>query len=162
MSNRIVLGKVAPGAYKAMIAFDKYLETTRLTGTHKDLIKIRASQINGCAFCIDMHTRDARAIGETEQRIYALNAWRETPFFTPEERAILALTEEVTLIHQHVADKTYNEAAALFDEEYLGQIITAAIVINAWNRVGIATGMQPAADSPAAHAAPAATAAAHA
>ena len=145
MSQRIVLGKVAPGAYKAMIAFDKYLETTRLTATHKDLIKIRASQINGCAFCIDMHTRDARAVGETEQRIYALNAWRETPFFTPEERAILAITEEVTLIHKHVADKTYNEAAALFDEEYLGQIIMAAIVINAWNRVGIATGMQPAA-----------------
>jgi AhpD family alkylhydroperoxidase len=148
MSTRIVLGKVAPGAYKAMVAFDKYLETTRLSATHKDLIKIRASQINGCAYCIDMHTKDARAIGETEQRIYALNAWRETPFFSPEERAILALTEEVTLISNHVADKTYNEAAAFFDEEYLGQLIMAMIVINAWNRVGIATGMQPAADTP--------------
>ena len=115
MSTRILLGKADPTAYKAMIAFDKYLETTRLSATHKDLIKIRASQINGCAYCIDLHTKEARAIGETEQRIYALSAWRETPFFTPQERAILALTEEVTLINNHVSDKTYNEAAALFD-----------------------------------------------
>jgi AhpD family alkylhydroperoxidase len=150
MLQRIVLGKVALDAYKAIIAFDKYLETTRLSDTHKDLIKIRASQINGCAYCIDKHAKDARAIGETEQRIYALNAWRETPFFTAEERAILALTEEVTLISNHVSDKTYNEAAALFDEEYLGQLLMAMIIINAWNRVGIATGMQPAANAPAA------------
>jgi len=152
MSQRIVLGKADPNAYKAMIAFDKYLETTRLSANHKDLIKIRASQINGCAYCIDLHTRDARAIGETERRIYALSAWRETPFFTPQERAILALTEEVTLISNHVSDKTYNEAAALFDPEYLGQLLMAIIIINAWNRVGIATGMQPAANAPAAKA----------
>lgn len=149
MSQRIVLGKAAPEAYKAMIAFDKYLATTRLSDNHKDLIKIRASQINGCAYCIDLHTKDARVNGETEQRIYALNAWRETPFFTPQERAILALTEEVTLISNHVSDKTYNEAAALFDAEYLGQLLMAMIVINAWNRVGIATGMQPAATNAA-------------
>src|ERR1700744_5660274 len=124
MSTRIKMNEVEPPAYKAMFAMEKYLESTRLTRTHKDLIKIRASQINGCAYCIDMHTRDARKAGETEQRIYALNAWRETPFFTPEERAILALTEEITLIsHNHVSDKTYNEAAALFDEQYLSQII---------------------------------------
>jgi alkylhydroperoxidase family enzyme len=91
-----------------------------------------------------MHTRDARKAGETEQRIYALNAWRETPFFTPEERALLALTEEVTLISNHVSDKTYEEAARLFDEQYLAQIILAIININGWNRIGIATALSPA------------------
>lgn len=148
MSTRIKLGKAEPAAYKAIISFDKYLESTRLTPIHKNLIYVRASQVNGCAFCIDKHTKEARAAGETEQRIYALNAWRETPFFTPEERAVLALTEEITLIADHVADKTYNEAAALFDEEYLAQLIMAAIIINAWNRVGIATAMQPVAPQP--------------
>ncbi|GGB02960.1 carboxymuconolactone decarboxylase family protein [Puia dinghuensis] len=145
MSTRLKLGKAEPAGYKAIIDFDKYLQTTRLTATHKDLIKIRASQINGCAYCIDLHAKEARQAGESEQRIYALTAWRDTPFFTPEERAILALTEEITLISNHVSDKTYNEAAALFDEQYIGQIIMAAIVINAWNRIGIATAMSPAA-----------------
>jgi AhpD family alkylhydroperoxidase len=143
MSTRIKIGKVEPNAYKAMIAFDKYLETTRLTPIQKNLIKIRASQINGCAYCVDKHTKEAREVGESEQRIYALSVWRETPFFTPEERAILALTEEVTLIGGRVSDNTYNEAAALFDEGHLAQIIMAVIVINAWNRIGVATGMQP-------------------
>jgi AhpD family alkylhydroperoxidase len=143
MSKRILLGKADPNAYKALKGLDAYLETTRLSATQKDLIKIRASQINGCSYCIDKHTKEARAIGETEQRIYALNAWRETPFFTPEERAVLALTEEVTLIQNHVSDKTYNEAAALFDEEYLAQLLMAMIIINAWTRVGIATAMSP-------------------
>ena len=144
MSTRIKINQVEPAGYRAMMEMGKYVESTRLTQTHRDLIKIRASQINGCAFCIDMHTRDARKAGETEQRIYALNAWRETPFFTPEERAILGLTEEVTLISNHVSDHTYQQAAELFDEQYLGQIIMAIININGWNRIGIATGMSPA------------------
>ncbi len=139
-----MIGKADPAAYKAMLALDKYLETTRLSATHKDLIKIRASQINGCAYCINKHTKEAREAGETEQRIYALNAWHDTPFFTPEERAILALTEEITLITNHVSDDTYNAAAALFDEEYLAQLMMAAIIINAWTSIGIATAMQPA------------------
>ena len=143
MSTRIKLGKVEPPAYKAMIALDKYLETTRLSATHKNLIWIRASHLNGCSYCVDKHTKEARAAGETEQRIYALRVWRETPFFTPEERAILALTEEVTFISDRVSDKTYDEAAALFDEQYLGQVLMAAIIINAWNRIGVATGMSP-------------------
>ena len=143
MSTRIKINEVEPAGYRAMFAMEKYLESTRLTRTHKDLIKIRASQVNGCAYCIDMHTRDARKEGETEQRIYALNAWRDTPFFTPEERALLALTEEVTLISNHVSDSTYSEAARFFDEQYLGQVIMAIIGINAWNRIGIATGMSP-------------------
>jgi AhpD family alkylhydroperoxidase len=144
MSTRIKINQVEPAAYRAMVAFDSYIGTTGLTQVHKDLIKIRASQINGCAYCIDLHTRDARKAGETEQRIYALSAWRETPFFTPEERAILALTEEVTFINNHVKDSTYEAAAGLFSEQYLAQIIMAIISINAWNRIGIATGMSPA------------------
>jgi AhpD family alkylhydroperoxidase len=144
MSNRIKINQADPAAYKAMLALEHYVESTGLTTKHKDLIKIRASQINSCAYCIDMHTRDARKAGETEQRIYALNAWRETPFFDEQERAILALTEEITLISNKVSDETYNNAAALFDETYLAQIIMAIITINAWNRIGISTKMEPA------------------
>jgi AhpD family alkylhydroperoxidase len=144
MKTRINISKLEPAAYQAMLGFENYLNNTDLSKTHKELIKIRTSQINGCAYCIDMHTKDARKAGETEQRIYALNAWRDTPFFTPEERAILALTEEVTLIQNHVSEKTYEAAAQLLDEHYLAQVIMAIITINAWNRIGIATGMQPA------------------
>lgn len=144
MKPRIKIFKAAPEAFKAMQAFAAYQDNNTLCKTHKELIKIRASQINGCAFCIDMHTRDARENGETEQRIYALSAWRETPFFTEEERAILALTEEVTLIQHTVSEATYEKALALLGEAYLGEVIMAIITINAWNRVGITTGMQPA------------------
>ncbi|KIO75013.1 hypothetical protein TH53_23130 [Pedobacter lusitanus] len=143
MSNRIKINKVKPVAYNAMLALEKYIESTGLTTRHKDLIKIRASQINGCAFCINMHTLDARKDGETEQRIYALSAWRDTPFFDEQERAILALTEEVTLISIHVSDTTYKNAADLFDEAYLADIIMAIITINAWNRIGITTELEP-------------------
>jgi AhpD family alkylhydroperoxidase len=143
MNNRIKINQADPTAYKAMLAMEHYVENTGLSTRHKDLIKIRASQINGCAYCIDMHTSDARNAGETEQRIYALNAWRETPFFNEQERAILALTEEVTLINNKVSDETYNNAAALFDEVYLAQIIMAIITINAWNRIGISTKLEP-------------------
>jgi len=145
MSTRLRFNETEPAGYRQLVAMEQYLGHTGLKETHKDLIYIRASQINGCAFCIDMHTRDARKHGETEQRIYALNAWRETPFFTPEERAILALTEEITLIsHNHVADATYDQAANLLGDQYLAQVIMAIITINAWNRLGISTGMQPA------------------
>ena len=145
MNNRIKINQAEPEAYKAMIALDSYVNSTTLTQKHKDLIKIRASQINGCAFCIDMHTRDARKAGETEQRIYGLSAWRDTPFYDEQERAILALTEEVTLIAGHVSDETYSKAAELFDKAYLSNIIMAIININGWNRIGIATNLQPAA-----------------
>lgn len=138
------MGQVEPAAYQAMYAFDKYFAATELKPAHRELIKIRASQINGCAYCIDAHTKDARKQGETEQRIYALNAWRETPFFTEDERAILALTEEVTLIHRHVSDATYEEAERVLGPKYLAQVLMAIISINAWNRIGIATGMMPA------------------
>lgn len=146
MSNRINIQQLAPEGYKAIIGLEKYLATTKITTKHKDLIKIRASQINGCAFCIDMHTRDARKNGETEQRIYLLNAWRETThLYTEEERCILAITEEITLISQRgLTEETYAKAAELFDSDHIAQLIMAVITINAWNRVGISTHMQAA------------------
>ncbi|MEA5259219.1 carboxymuconolactone decarboxylase family protein [Arcicella aquatica] len=145
MDNRINILQTEPEAYKALLGIDKYLQGTTLTNTHKELIKIRASQINGCAFCINMHTKDARKYGETEQRIYLLNAWKETTLFTEEEKAILALTEEITLISQSgVSDATYQKARELFDEHYLSNIIVAIIGINAWNRVAVTTRLQPA------------------
>lgn len=142
MSTRTKVNQGDPAAYKAMLAFDQYVTSAPLTTKHKDLIKIRASQINQCAFCIDMHTRDARKAGETEQRIYALNAWRDVPFFDEQEKAILALTEEVTLITGKVSDETYNKAAALFEPAYLTYILMAIININSWNRIGVATHME--------------------
>ena len=144
MKTRIKIDQTEPAGYRAVLGLEKFIEGTPLTKTHKDLIKIRASQINGCAFCIDMHTKDARKAGETEQRIYALNAWRDTPFFTEEERAILALTEEVTLISNHVKDETYEQAAKVLTETYLAQVILAIITINVWNRIGITTNLIPA------------------
>jgi len=122
---------------------EHYIESTGLTTRHKDLIKIRASQINGCSYCIDIHARDARKNGETEQRIFGLTAWRDTPFFDEQERAVLALTEEVTLIAGRVSDETYNKATELFDRNYLAQLIMAIISINAWNRIGVATELAP-------------------
>ena len=143
METRLVMEKVEPEAYKAMFAMEKYLHATDIAPWHKELIKNRATQINGCAYCIDMHTKDARKLGETEQRIYALNAWRETPFFSQEERAILALTEEVTLISHHVSDATYNTAIQVLGEKLTAQVMMAAVAINSWNRIGIATRMMP-------------------
>lgn len=142
MTTRINMQQTEPEAYKAMLGLEKFLAESRLTPVHKELIKIRASQMNGCAYCINMHTADARKMGETEQRIYLLNAWRETSLFSEEEKAILALTEEVTLIQNHVADPTYQAAAKLFDEQYLAQIILMITTINMWNRIAIATGLQ--------------------
>jgi AhpD family alkylhydroperoxidase len=147
----MIIPKVDPEAYKVMAAFDKYLDTTLLTRVHRDLIKIRTSQVNGCAYCIDKHSHEAREAGETEQRIYALSVWRDTPFFTEDEKAILALTEEVTLIGNRVADRTYDQAVELLGEKYVAQAIMAIISMNAWNRIGIATGMQPSIHQPALH-----------
>src|ERR1043165_4188253 len=110
MSNRVVIKDVEPAGYKAMLSLEKYLSETELDPIHKELIKLRASQINGCAYCLNMHSKDARKLGETEQRIYVLSAWRDTTLFTKEEKAILALTEEVTLIQGRVSDKVYNRA----------------------------------------------------
>lgn len=129
-----------PNGYKAMFALENYLQNAQLSKTHLELIKIRASQINGCAFCINMHTSDALQQGETAQRIFLLDAWRETELFTDEEKVVLAITEEVTLIHQQgLTDATYAQAEKFFDEHYIGQIIMAVATINAWNRIAIST-----------------------
>lgn len=143
MSKRIRINKVEPAAYEAMFALGKYMATTRIDKLHHELIKIRASQINGCTYCINQHTKDARKLGETEQRLYLLSNWEETNLFTEEERAILALTEEITLLPQGVSDETYERAAKLFDEQYLAQLIMAVLTINAWNRIGVTTHMIP-------------------
>jgi len=138
--NRVSIPDVAPKAYQAMLHLEHAVEGLGLERPLYELIKIRASQINGCAFCIDMHTKDARAGGETEQRIYALDAWRETPFFTERERAALALTEAITLVTQgHVPDEVYAAAAVHFDEKELGALVMAAVAINAWNRIAISS-----------------------
>lgn len=142
MKSRIVIPTVAPEAYQALMNLEKYISTTSLTPVHKELIKIRASQINGCAYCINMHTADGRKHGITEQKIYLLNAWREADIYTEEEKAILALTEQVTLITNHVSNEVYQNAANLFDDKYLAEIILLIITINSWNRLAIATGMR--------------------
>jgi len=142
MKPRIVIPTVAPEAYQALMNLEKYISTTSLTPIHKELIKIRASQINGCAYCINMHTIDGRKHGITEQKIYLLNAWREADVYTEEEKAILALTEQVTLISNHVSDEVYQNAASLFDEKYLAEIILSIITINSWNRLAITTGLR--------------------
>lgn len=140
MEQRINIQELEPNAYKAMFSLENYLASTQLSKTHLELIKIRASQINGCAFCINMHTSDALKQGETSQRIFLLNAWEETELFTEEEKAILAITEEVTLITQNgLSDKTYQQAEKLFDGNYIAQIIMAVVTINAWNRIAIST-----------------------
>ncbi|RYD96858.1 MAG: carboxymuconolactone decarboxylase family protein [Sphingobacteriales bacterium] len=140
MENRIDIQQVEPKAYQAMYALETYLQQAELSKTHLELIKLRASQINGCAFCINMHSTDALKQGETAQRIFLLNAWRETELFTDEERTILAMTEEITLIRQHgLSNQTYEQAEKLFTANYIAQIIMAISTINAWNRIAIST-----------------------
>ncbi len=144
MNTRVNILQTQPEAYKAMMGLEKYLAASSLDPIHKELIKIRASQINGCAFCINMHTSDARKMGMTEQRIYLLNAWKEVKgLYTEQERVILTMTEEVTLIQNHLSDATYNKAVELFDENYVAQLIVMIATINTWNRIAIATEMQP-------------------
>lgn len=143
MSARFDWTTVHPAAYKAGIGMEESLKNSFLTPIQKELIKIRASQINGCAFCINMHTKDAIKYGETPQRIFLLNAWREAKeLFTEEELIILQITEEVTLISQKgLSEETYQKAKVLFNESQLADIIIAAIVINMWNRIAISTHM---------------------
>jgi AhpD family alkylhydroperoxidase len=145
MEKRININEIEPQAIKAMYALEGYLGTTQLSNTHKELIKIRASQINGCAFCIDMHTKDALKYGETNQRIFLLNAWRETNLFTEEEKVILAITEEITLIHNRgLSDETYQKAEQFFSKNAIAQLIMAVVTINAWNRIAVSTQLEPA------------------
>ncbi|HEY7075437.1 MAG TPA: carboxymuconolactone decarboxylase family protein [Solirubrobacteraceae bacterium] len=146
--DRISLAKVARDAYRALAALDDLVD---FDPPLRELVRLRASQLNGCTYCIDMHARDARAGGEDERRLWALTAWRETPFFSERERAALALTEAVTRLGEGgVPDDVYAAAAEHFDEHELGQLMFAIIVINAWNRVGVGTKMAPALEPAAA------------
>ena len=140
MSTRIKILNSNSESYKAMINLEMTLQHKGLSNIQKELIKIRASQINGCAFCLDMHTKDALKYGETAQRIFLLNAWRETDLFSEEEKIILAMTEEITLISQKgLTEETYEKATQLFDEDQIKSIIMAVITINMWNRIAIST-----------------------
>ena len=138
MSARIDYNKVAPGAFRAMFGLERYVRDCGLESSLLHLIKMRASQINGCAYCLDMHSKDARAGGETEQRLYLLNAWREAPFYTERERAALAWTEALTLIAEnHAPDEIYNEVRQHFSEKELADLSLAVVAINGWNRLAI-------------------------
>jgi AhpD family alkylhydroperoxidase len=143
--RRINLNRVSPEVYEAMIALSN-AAAKDINPDLAELIKIRASQMNHCAFCIDMHTADARKRGINEQKLTLLAAWQEAgdDFFTEQEQAALALTEEMTdLTHRHVSDEVYARAAAAFSERELGQVISMALAINAWNRVGVPTRLRP-------------------
>ncbi|HEX6543231.1 MAG TPA: carboxymuconolactone decarboxylase family protein [Ktedonobacterales bacterium] len=144
MAARLNYGKAAPGAMRAMIGLENYLDECGLEPKLLDLVKLRASQINGCAYCVDMHSLDLRAEGETEQRIYALPVWQETPFFTDHERAALLWTEKLTLISlDHVPDEVYEQVRPHFTDEELANLTLAIATINAWNRFGVSFRSEP-------------------
>jgi len=144
MGERIHYTKVAPLAYHAMLGLEKYLQECGIEEGLLHLMKMRASQINGCAYCLDMHSKDLRALGETEQRIYSLDAWREAPYYSERERAALAWTEAVTLVAQtHVPDEVYEQAKQQFSEKELADLTVAVATINAWNRLAIAARATP-------------------
>lgn len=138
MEPRIEYSKVAPGALEAMRQVQKYVDNSSLDRPLMGLVKMRASQINGCAYCLDMHSKDARALGETEQRLYGLNAWRESPFYTERERAALAWTDALTLVSQtHAPDDVYQDIRKQFSERELVDLTMVIVAINGWNRLAI-------------------------
>lgn len=140
MTNRISVSNLEPEAYKAMMALENYCSKTEVSKTLKELIKIRASQVNKCAYCLDMHTEDAIKQGESERRIYLLSAWKDSHLFSEEEKAVLQMTEEITKISDDgLTDQTYNEVLRHFGENATAQIIMLIITINAWNRIAIST-----------------------
>ena len=142
MSERINIQKVEPKAYEAMFGLEKYLSTSKLSKTILELIKIRASQINGCAYCIDMHTQEAIKHGENPRRIFAVSAWWESPLFDEKEQVVLKMTEEVTLVaDKGLTTKTYDLAKTIFDDNEIAQIIMQIAIINTWNRIAVSTRM---------------------
>jgi len=152
MEARMDYAKAAPGVMRAMRGLDTYLANCGLEPALRELVKLRASQINGCAYCVDMHSLDARALGETEQRLYALPVWQETPFFSERERAALLWTEKLTLISlDHVPDEVYEQVRSHFTDEELANLTLAIATINAWNRFGIGFRDVPGRYKPAKH-----------
>ena len=138
MSNRVKVAQAAPQAHQAMRALQNYVDSTGVEKSLLELAKLRASYINGCAYCVDMHAKDARELGETEQRIYMVPVWREAPFYTERERAALAWTETITNISKGVSDDAYADARQQFDDKELAELTMAIITINSWNRLAIA------------------------
>ena len=152
MAARIDYTKVGGGALKAMLGLEKYLAESSIEKPLRELVKVRASQMNGCAYCIDMHWKDARAGGETEQRLYGLSAWHEAPYYTERERAALAWAEELTLIAEHhLPDELYEEVRQRFSEPELIDLTLAVATINAWNRIAISFRSEPGSYQPPAH-----------
>ena len=152
MDARLDMTAAAPEAQKAMFSLEKYVRQSGLEPSLLELVRLRASQINGCAYCIDMHTKDARSRGETEQRLYELLTWRETPFYTERERAALAWTEAVTLVSQdHVPDDVYALARRHFSEKELVDLTMGVVAINGWNRLAISFRSVPGTYQPAVH-----------
>ncbi|CAN5322385.1 carboxymuconolactone decarboxylase family protein [soil metagenome] len=142
MKKRIVIKDLEPNAYKAMLELENYAKTTQIPSSLRQLIKIRASQINGCAYCLDMHTEHALEEGESDRRIFAVAVWKESHLFTDAERAVLQLTEEVTSIALHgVEDETYENAIKFYGEKGVAQLIMQIVVINSWNRIAVSTKM---------------------
>ncbi|HZO71575.1 MAG TPA: carboxymuconolactone decarboxylase family protein [Ktedonobacteraceae bacterium] len=140
MTTRLDFAKAAPGAYRAMSQLEQYVRNCGLERSLIELVKIRASQINGCAYCLDMHTKDARAAGESEQRIYLVSAWREAPFYSERERAALEWTEALTLIAENeVSDELYERVKPHFTDEELVNLSLAIVTINGWNRLAISS-----------------------
>ncbi len=138
------LGKLAGDAYKAMAGLDRFVSASTLPKPLLELVRLRASQINGCVYCVDTHSSDARQAGESDARLHAVVVWREAPFFTAQERAALAFTEAATrLSTDDVTDEIWQEAAEHFTEDELAALVVALAAINAWNRMGVATRMTP-------------------
>jgi AhpD family alkylhydroperoxidase len=152
MESRIDVAKVDPKAYHAMLALETYIHQSSLEKPLLELMKMRASQINGCAYCLDMHSKDARAAGETEQRLYELNAWRETPFYSERERAALAWTESLTLVSEtHVPDEVFEEVKKHFSEAEIVALTMAVVAINSWNRIAVSLRAVPGTYQPQQH-----------
>lgn len=148
--QRFDYAKVAPGAYHAMLGLEKYLHESGLEGPLLHLIKLRASQINGCAYCLDMHWKDLKAIGEQDHRLYELDAWEEAPFYSDRERAALAWTDAVTRVSEsRVPDGIYEEVRKYFSEKELADLTLAVATINAWNRLAISARTEPGTYQPA-------------
>ena len=144
MTKRIDFSRVGQDAYRAMSALEQHVQQSGLDKSLVHLVKLRASYINGCAYCVDMHTKDARAEGETEQRIFAVPVWHETPFFTPRERAALQWTETLTNVSQHgVSDEIFAVVRKEFSEEEIVKLTMAVIAINGWNRIAIGFATEP-------------------
>lgn len=144
MDARFNYFKAAPGVYKAMLGLGAYLQDCGLEESLMNLVHFRASQINGCAYCLDMHSKDLRTAGETEQRLYSLEAWRECPYYTDRERAALEWTESLTLLTDgHVPDEVYERVRKQFDEKELADLSLAVVAINGWNRLNVAARTVP-------------------